>query len=131
MGRDGTSNLAPYSFFNAFAQSPHYVAFGSGSRKDTLANIEANGDFAVNLVSHGQREQMNTTSASIALSDDEFLLAAVKKSACRIIKPPRVAGSPDALEFSLYQVIPLPDDNCRVDDSPVIAWQRYQHGHPI
>lgn len=121
LGRDGTPNLAPYSFFNAFAQSPHYVAFGSGSRKDTLTNIEANGEFAVNLVSHGQREQMNTTSASVASSEDEFLLAAVEKAPCRMIKPPRVADSPASLECRLYQVISLPDDNGRADDFLVIG----------
>ncbi len=40
---EGVNNLAPYSFFNAFSENPHYVAFGSSGHKDTLSNIEATG----------------------------------------------------------------------------------------
>ena len=38
---EGVANLAPYSYFNAFSLSPHYVAFGSGAGKDSMRNIEA------------------------------------------------------------------------------------------
>ncbi|MBC8037591.1 MAG: flavin reductase family protein, partial [Rhizobiales bacterium] len=27
---EGLANLAPYSFFNAMAEGPYYIAFGSG-----------------------------------------------------------------------------------------------------
>jgi flavin reductase (DIM6/NTAB) family NADH-FMN oxidoreductase RutF len=121
LGADGVPNLAPYSFFNAFAQSPHYVAFGSGSRKDTLRNIEANGEFAVNLVSLGQREQMNATSATVGSQADEFELAAVDKAPCRLIESPRVAESAACLECRLFQVVPLPKDDGTADDFLVIG----------
>jgi flavin reductase (DIM6/NTAB) family NADH-FMN oxidoreductase RutF len=121
VGQGGSDNLAPYSFFNAFAQSPHYVAFGSGPKKDTLKNIEANGEFAVNLVSFGMREQMNATSASVGPDTDEFLLAAVAKAPCRFISPPRAAESPATLECRLYKVVPLPDDSGNADDFLVIG----------
>ena len=49
IGLDGSANLAPYSFFNAFSEEPFYVAFGSGPRKDSLHNIEATGEFAMVL----------------------------------------------------------------------------------
>ena len=121
VGRDGTPNLAPYSFFNAFAQAPHYVAFGSGPKKDTLRNIEANGEFAVNLVSFGLREQMNMTSASVGPQLDEFDLAHIKKAPCRLIAPPMVADSPACLECRLFQVVPLPGDDGTADDFLVIG----------
>ena len=121
VGRDGTPNLAPYSFFNAFAQAPHYVAFGSGPKKDTLKNIEANGEFAVNLVAFNQRDQMNETSASVGPDTDEFMLAGVQTAPCRLIKPPRVADSPATLECRLYQVVSLPNDMGKVDDFLVIG----------
>ena len=54
----GIDNLAPYSFFNAVAYTPPQVMFSStGSKadregvKDTLANIQDNGVFCVNMVS--------------------------------------------------------------------------------
>ena len=121
LGADGVANLAPYSFFNAFAQSPHYVAFGSGPKKDTLRNIEANGEFAVNLVSQGQREQMNATSATVGSQTDEFDLAGLGKAPCRMIVPPRVADSAACLECRLFQIVPLPKDDGTADDFLVIG----------
>jgi len=35
IGRDGICNLAPYSFFNAVSEKPHYVVIGSSGVKDT------------------------------------------------------------------------------------------------
>jgi flavin reductase (DIM6/NTAB) family NADH-FMN oxidoreductase RutF len=118
---EGVANLAPYSYFNAFAQAPHYVAFGSGPRKDSLRNIEATGEFAVNLVSHELREQMNATAAHAAPDVDEFELAGLAKAPCRMIGAPRVAASPAALECRLHIVVPLPDDAGHADDFLVIG----------
>ena len=115
----GIANLAPYSFFNAFAQAPHYVAFGSGPPKDSLRNIEATGEFAVNLVPFGLREAMNASSAHVAA--DEFELAGLAKAACRLIRPPRVAASPACLECRLHRIIPLPDDHGVAGDHMVIG----------
>ena len=118
---EGVANLAPYSYFNAFAQAPHYVAFGSGPRKDSLRNIEATGEFAVNLVSHELREQMNATAAHAAPDVDEFELAGLAKASCRMIRVPRVAASPATLECRLHLVVPLPDDAGHADDFLVIG----------
>jgi hypothetical protein len=40
----GTLNLAPYSFFNAFNYTPPIIGFSSQGRKDSLRNIEATGE---------------------------------------------------------------------------------------
>lgn len=106
----GVANLAPFSYFNAFAQDPHYVAFGIGPPKDSLANVLATQEFAVNLATWDLRESMNATAASVAPEVDEFVLAGLAKAPCRLIRPPRVAASPACLECRLHQVVPLPDD---------------------
>jgi flavin reductase (DIM6/NTAB) family NADH-FMN oxidoreductase RutF len=118
---EGHANLAPYSYFNAFSQAPHYVAFGSGPRKDSLRNIEATGEFAVNLVTLALAEHMNATAAHVPPDADEFRLAGLAKAACRLIAPPRVAESPACLECRLHQVVPLPGDDGRADDFLVIG----------
>ena len=64
--KDGVVNAAPYSFFNAFSDNPVVVGFGCGPRapgalKDTVANIEATGQFVVNMVSADLAEKMNIT----------------------------------------------------------------------
>jgi len=113
---EGIANLAPYSFFNAVAESPHYVVFGSGGCKDSLRNAEAAGEFAVNLATWDLREQMNASSANAPPHVDEFELARLTKGPCRLIKAPRVAESPVCLECRLFKVIELPDEEGKVGD---------------
>src|SRR3954470_2509420 len=68
MSVDGVRNLAPFSFFTAISANPPVICFSpmirgsDSSRKDTLNNIEASGEFVVNIVSEDFGEQMNITS---------------------------------------------------------------------
>jgi flavin reductase (DIM6/NTAB) family NADH-FMN oxidoreductase RutF len=117
----GVANLAPYSYFNAMSDNPNYVVFGSGGRKDSLVNVEATGEFAVNLATHDLREQMNASSAMVGSDVDEFALAKLTKAACRMIKSPRVAESPVCLECRLFKIVDLPDDSGQVADFIVIG----------
>lgn len=117
----GNVNLAPFSYFNAFAQAPHYVAFGIGPPKDTLHNVEATGEFAFSMATWDLREQMNATSAHVAAEVDEFELAGLEKAPCRLIRPPRVAASPVSLECRLFQIVPLPNDDGSVEHHMVIG----------
>ena len=118
---EGIANLAPYSFFNAFSEEPAYIAFGSGGEKDSLRNVRATGEFAVNIVTHDLREAMNTSSANVGPHVDEFALARLSKAPCQFIKAPRVAESPTCLECRLFKVVDLPDDEGRVSNFLVIG----------
>lgn len=100
-------NLAPYSFFNAVAYDPPQVMFASTGRKDSLANIEAAGVFAVNIVGYALRDAMNVTSGSYPPGSDEFALAGLDKAECQTIDCPRVAAAPAALECRLTEVVTL------------------------
>ena len=122
LGPDGSANLAPYSFFNAVSESPHYVVFGSGAAKgpkDSQRNAAASGEFAVNLATYDLREQMNASAASVPPDVDEFVLAGLAKAPCRIINAPRVAESPVCLECRVFQVVHLPDDQGGGDSAQV------------
>lgn len=121
LSADGIPNLAPFSYFNAMAQAPHYVAFGIGPPKDTLRNVEATGEFAVNLATHDLREAMNATAAHVAAHVDEFDLARLTRAPCRLIKAPRVGESPACLECRLFKVVALPDDEGHENDHLVIG----------
>ena len=116
---EGTSNLAPYSYFNAFSQSPHYVAFGSSTRKHSMANIEATGEFTFSLATFDLREQMNASSSRVDV--DEFELTGLTKAPSRIVRPPRVAESPAALECCLHRIVPLPDDHGQAENFLIIG----------
>src|ERR1700712_3542888 len=58
----GRVNLAPYSFFGAFATFPYIIGFCSEGRKDSIQNVENTGEFVWNLTSRSLAEQMNRSS---------------------------------------------------------------------
>ncbi|WP_309665034.1 flavin reductase family protein [Tabrizicola sp.] len=106
-------NLAPYSFFNAVSSDPPQVMF-AGSRKDSIANAEASGVFAVNIVEEAALHAMNATSARFPHGTDEFEAAGVPKAECQTIDCPRVATAPATLECRVVQVIKLLGDDYMV-----------------
>lgn len=108
IGRDGAINLAPYSFFNLVSEHPPYVMFSSGSRKDSQRNAEETGEFVCSLATFELREAMNTTSATVPPDVDEFALAGLAAAPSRLVRPPRVAASPVALECRYWQTMTLP-----------------------
>ena len=109
IGKDGTRNLAPYSFFNLINYDPPLIVFASSGWKDTVANIEATGEFVWNLATRAQAEAMNATSASVGPGVDEFALAGLDTLPSTIVAPPRVAGSPVHFECRMTQLIRLED----------------------
>jgi flavin reductase (DIM6/NTAB) family NADH-FMN oxidoreductase RutF len=104
---DGRLNLAPYSFFGAFATFPPIIGFCSEGYKDSIRNIEATGEFAWNLTTRPLAEQMNRTSAPVGPEVDEFELSGLTPSPGRNIAVPHVAETPAALECKLLQIVRL------------------------
>jgi flavin reductase (DIM6/NTAB) family NADH-FMN oxidoreductase RutF len=104
---EGRTNLAPYSFFNAVCDRPPMVMFSSSGWKDTVANIQAVGEFVCNLVTRPLADKMNCTSAALPHGVDEFEFAGLAAAPSRIVKPPRVAEAPAALECKLVQIMQL------------------------
>ncbi len=120
---DGRANLAPYSFFNAFCDQPPVVAFGSAGRKDSLRNIEATGEFVVNLATRALAQPMNRSSAPFPHGVDEMAAVGLAAAPCRLVAAPRVADSPAALECKLLQVVRLHDLDGRPTESHVVFGQ--------
>jgi flavin reductase (DIM6/NTAB) family NADH-FMN oxidoreductase RutF len=113
-GRGG-ANLAPYSFFNAIADTPPMVMYastgdkvGRDEAKDTLGNIRRTGEFVCNVVGHRLKDAMNATSGPYPAGEDEFARAGLTKAPSDVIAPPRVAEAPAALECRLWRIIELP-----------------------
>lgn len=109
----GRVNLAPYSFFNAMAFLPPVVVFGTGTKadgspKDSQRNIEATGEFVCNIVSEALKEQMNQTAIHLPHGEDEMGFAGLEGAASTLVKPPRVAAAPVALECRYLQTVKLP-----------------------
>jgi len=120
MSGDGKVNLAPYSYFNAVGDNPHYVLFASAGMKDSQANIESTKEFVCSLATWDLREAMNVTSSSVERGVDEFELAGLEKAASKLVRPPRVAESPVALECRLHDVVRLPGKTGEPDHYNVV-----------
>ncbi|HST93484.1 MAG TPA: flavin reductase family protein [Microvirga sp.] len=103
----GEINLSPYSFFNAVSESPPMVAFSSSGRKDAVTFVEETGEFVCNLATFDLREQMNRTSAALPRGENEMAHAGLAAAPSRLVKPPRVADAPAALECKWLQTVPL------------------------
>jgi len=104
----GEVNLAPYSYFNAVGSDPHYVMFSSDGYKHSVSNIEATKEFVCNLATWDLREQMNLTSAPVPAGIDEMRIAGLTPAPSRLVRPPRVAETPVALECIYTQTVELP-----------------------
>ena len=118
INKDGSANLAPYSFFNAIGDKPPMVIFsktgpklGLKEEKDSVVNIRDTGEFAVNFVSFDLTDQMNISSQHFSLGEDEFVLAGLEKGVSEIITAPFVKAAPAAFECKLYKEIELPGED--------------------
>jgi len=108
-GKDGSINLAPYSFFNLFNYVPPIIGFSSIHAKDSLRNAQETGEFVWNLVTRDLAEQMNATSASVPYGTNEFELARLTPAPSRLVSVPRVAESPVNFECKVSQIVQLTD----------------------
>jgi flavin reductase (DIM6/NTAB) family NADH-FMN oxidoreductase RutF len=113
---DGVHNLAPFSFFTGVTSKPPSVLFcpgrrsDGGGRKDTLANVEATGEFVVNVVTESLAERMIDTAADFAAGVDEFEIAGLTPAPCEVVGAPRVAESPVSFECRRLDVFHVGPD---------------------
>jgi flavin reductase (DIM6/NTAB) family NADH-FMN oxidoreductase RutF len=108
---DGILNLAPFSFFTGVSASPPVVLFcpvrraPDGHRKDTLHNVQATGEFVVNIVSEDFAAQMNLCSADFPPEVDEFEISGLTPLASDLVRPPRVRESRVQMECKVLQIV--------------------------
>jgi flavin reductase (DIM6/NTAB) family NADH-FMN oxidoreductase RutF len=110
----GRVNLAPFSYFNLVAGDPPVVMFAPndkddrGTIKDTLRNVRETREFVINIVARNLRFAMNLTSTELPHGENEFLIAGLTEAKSVLVKPPRVAESPAALECRVCEIVALP-----------------------
>ena len=107
MSRKGEMNLSPYSYFNAVGDRPPVVLFSSEGMKDAASFVEETGEFVCNFVTYELREKMNLTSAPLPRGENEMAFAGLTPAPSVLVKPPRVAEAPAALECKLLEIVRL------------------------
>ncbi|MBU6387705.1 MAG: flavin reductase family protein [Planctomycetes bacterium] len=112
LSASGVINLAPFSFFNVFGANPPVVVFSptlkrDSTKKDTLINIERHGEFVIHASTERDIDAINASSASLPpeLSEVEYVGKRTLPSV--LVKVPRLADAPFALECKLRQIVPV------------------------
>ncbi len=108
----GIYNLSPFSFFTVASANPPVVCFcpvrkANGHPKDTLSNIEHQGDFVVNVVSEEFIAQVNMTSAEFPPEVDEFEVSGLTPVPSDLVKSPRVKESHVSMECRLFRIFEI------------------------
>ena len=109
---EGRVNLAPFSFFNAFGANPPVVVFSpttrrDGTKKDTLLNVEATGEFVLNTAVEPLAEQVNLSSKELPPGDSEVELTGLSMLPSAKVRAPRIAESPVNVECIVRQILPV------------------------
>src|SRR5262245_728181 len=120
MSAKGEINLAPYSFFNGITDKPPIVMFSSEGAKDSVAFAEETKEFVCSLATFDLRDQMNGTSAPLPRGQNEMLATGLEAAPSRLVKPPRVAASPCALECKWLKTVSFDDINGKAMDRYVV-----------
>jgi flavin reductase (DIM6/NTAB) family NADH-FMN oxidoreductase RutF len=112
IGPDGIGNLAPFSFFNGVSSKPLCIMVSitrraDGSKKDSLLNIEANGEFVVNTVAEWMIEPVNHCAAEYPYGTDEMEKVGLTPLLSEKVKPKRVKESPIHLECRVHKLIEI------------------------
>ena len=108
----GAPNLAPFSYFNGVTGRPPVVSIAignrrGGARKDTLRNIEETGELVINAVTEEIAQPMADCGPDWPPGVDEFAVAGLTGVPSDLVRPPRVAESPLAMECRLYRLVPV------------------------
>ena len=109
ISKDGVANIAPYSFFTGVTANPPSLLIcpvnnRQGKKKDTLCNIEDNGEFVVNVVPQKLLEVMHETSVPFESNESEFDTCGIQQVKSEFVAPPGVADSPVRIECKKLEI---------------------------
>lgn len=118
---DGSTNLAPYSFFNAVCDAPPMLMFSSAGMKDSASFAVESGEFVWNLPTWDLRESMNESSRPLERGTSEIDRQGLATEAGRLVSAPRILASPVALECVVTETLELRDRHGTPTDRHVVV----------
>ena len=111
LNKDGLVNAAPFSFFNVLGQDPALVILGlerrDGAAKDTERNIDATGEFVVNIPVLDDVEAMVGTAAAYPADQSEPEALGLDLAPSLKVAPPRLAKAAVAIECERMMALSL------------------------
>lgn len=132
MSPDGKVNLAPFSAFAFVCHKPPMVTTTmglreSGSRKgefkDTLLNILRTREYVVNIANRSLLRELHASSAEYPSDRSEVEALGLELCDSAIVKTPRLAAAPAALECRLHSTIEMGVAGDRMVIGEVVMFQ--------
>ena len=111
LSSNGTFNLAPHSYTTVLSPKPPIVGFVSIGRKDTLRNVESTGDFVYHIADSHLADRLNRTAADFPPDQSEFDWAGLTPIPSDIVRSPRVAQAPVAMEARVTEIKQISTSN--------------------
>lgn len=103
----GVDNVAPHSFVTVASVVPPVLLFTSVGEKDTVRNVQATGEFVINMATEELIEQVNQTSGPYPADASEFDAAGLTREPAASVSVMRVAESPVAFECRVREVLEI------------------------
>lgn len=119
-------NLAPFSAFAWVSQHPPMVGFTAnlraGVRKDTVRNILDDGEFVVHIADEPLLDVLHASSEFLAAEESEVEALGLEVAASELVRVPRLAAAPIAMECVLERVLEFGDNGDEFVVGRVIGW---------
>lgn len=132
---DGKVNLAPFSAFTFCSHKPPMITVTAGLRefdlkgqlKDTVVNILRNREFVVNIATRSLLGALHASSAEYPPGQSEVEALGLDICESAVVKTPRLAAAPAALECRLHSTIELGEEGERILIGRVLLFQVADH----
>lgn len=107
-GPDDPVNCAPFSYFQGVCSDPPMLMLSlsdraGGGPKDTLRNIQATAEFVVHVATAEDATRVVQTAAPYPAGTSEVEAAGLETVPSSVVRPPRLAASPVAMECRLVE----------------------------
>lgn len=108
LAKDGTPNLAPFSYFQVVDHDPVILVIGFSARpgrpKDTRRNLEETGECVINILSEHFVEAANATSLDVPYKTPEWGLSGLTPRDSATVRPKRVHEAVFSIEGKLLEM---------------------------
>lgn len=106
--KDGSTNLAPYSFFNAVTTDPPIMSIcignkADGSPKDTLKNLIDTKECIVHIIDESFADAMSDSATALDHGISEIQRYNIPTQKAKLLDLPMVKGAKVAYECKLYR----------------------------
>ncbi|KAG7352082.1 flavin reductase like protein [Nitzschia inconspicua] len=131
----GIVNCAPYSYSSLSGHDPPIVTHGltvgrATGKKDTLRNIEASGEWVMNVLTTSYLDKANGCAATLPYNQDETQLVGLEVlNDCTTVNVPRLKDAPVAMEVKLLDKKEIKNVEGRHTNTVVIGQVTKFHIH--